>query len=113
VRTQARRIDELERVLRHGSRATSAESPAAVGEADDQAPRLEWIAPARWRSLEPGMSTAEIIAKLGPPTAVRAGADPDQRVLLYTLELDVDAFLSGSVRIENDRAAAIEIPVLR
>ncbi|HSN70985.1 MAG TPA: hypothetical protein VLT59_05725, partial [Steroidobacteraceae bacterium] len=60
-----------------------------------------------------GMSAQDAIAVLGPPTAVRIGTTAEERILLYTLELDANAFLSGQLRVRDDRVTAVEGPRLK
>lgn len=111
VSAQGRRIEQLERAL---SRNTSALPPTRAGpDGPPAAAAPRWLAADRWRAITERMTTQQVVEVLGPPTAVRIGSSPEERVLLYTLELDIGAFLSGSIRMANDRVVGIETPVLR
>ena len=111
VRTQSRRIDDLERALRGGGTPSSIRS-APNGSVREE-PDARWLVADRWRALKVGTSAAEVLSTLGLPTAVRPGESANERLLIYTLKLDVGAFLSGSVRIADDRVVAIEMPTLK
>ena len=113
VAAQSRRIDELERAL--GRIDGQALPPlAATRAASDEPPDgPAWLAADRWEQLEIDMPAQEVLEVLGEPTAVRIGSTPGERVLLYTLELDDYAFLSGLVRVIDDRVTAVERPTLK
>ena len=113
VAAQSRRIDELERAL--GRIDGQALPPlAATRAASDQRPeRPAWLAADRWEQVEIDMPAQEVLEVLGEPTAVRIGSTPGEHVLLYTLELDDNAFLSGLVRVIDDRVTAVERPTLK
>jgi hypothetical protein len=111
VREQARQIERLEREIERLKAASTAGRPrsAQTAAADLEVP---WLASGRWKKVVEGMSEAEVVALLGPPTAVR-GEPPASKTLLYTLELEGTGFLSGSVRLENGRVQEISEPQLR
>src|SRR5688500_15771576 len=60
---QARRIDELERAVRHGGRPRSA---AGLADRADNSPA--WLVSTNWERLRPGMKEVDVIALLGRPT---------------------------------------------
>jgi hypothetical protein len=107
-----RRLDRLESAARSSAARGDDNTARRTREPSAASPPV-WLDAQKWRSLKPGMSAQDVIARLGPPTAVRPGASEDERVLVYTLELDVNAFLSGSVRVRTDRVVSIEAPVLK
>jgi hypothetical protein len=113
VTSQARRIDELERALNRLGAASAPSASTSRTPPNDAADRPPWLAADRWQALAIGMPAQDVLEVLGQPTAVRIGSTPDERVLLYTLELDDNAFLSGQVRIRDDRVTAVERPTLR
>jgi|GEM_PF-994853 len=112
IQEQARRIDRLERQLAQAGRPTA----PATGRGADGVPAgafETWIAPERWDRVREGMTAQEVISILGPPTAVRPDGTSPTRTLFYTLQIGDTAFLSGTVRLENDRVRAVERPTLR
>jgi outer membrane murein-binding lipoprotein Lpp len=111
VREQARRIERLEREIARLRAATPGgqRRQAIPGIDDIDAP---WLEGKVWQALRPGMTEAEVIARLGPPTAVRTD-DAGVKTLLYTLELEGTGFLSGSVLLADDRVTGIRAPQLR
>jgi hypothetical protein len=112
VTEQGRHIERLERELARlkASPGARARGSAARGVAEDA--ELAWLTRETWRKLKPGMSEAEVVAVLGPPTAVR-GQPPASKTLLYTLELEGTGFLSGTVVLEDGRVRTITEPQLR
>ena len=113
VTSQARRIDELERALNRLGATIAPSTSTSASRANEVADLPTWLAADRWQALEIGMDAQDALGLLGPPTAVRLGSTPDERVLLYTLELDDNAFLSGQVHIVDDRVSAVERPTLK
>lgn len=109
VLAQARRIDELERLVRMDgasprSTARAAKAPEAVA---------GWLVAANWSRVKPAMTELEVIAILGTPTSVRAGSDASSRTLLYALEIGTGAFLAGSVEIGANGVTTVSKPALR
>ncbi|MGQ0833619.1 MAG: hypothetical protein ACT4O5_01640 [Gammaproteobacteria bacterium] len=111
VREQARKIESLEREI---ARLKSAATPGRPRSAKDGADvgELAWVSSGPWRKLRPGMSESEVIALLGPPTAVRGDGEAS-KTLLYTLELEGTGFLSGSVELGSGQVREVREPQLR
>lgn len=109
VREQARQIERLEREI---GRLKAASAPGRPRSVPDAATEGIWLSSERWKKLRVDMSESEVVALLGPPTAVRSEAPPS-KTLLYTLELEGTGFLSGSVTLENTRVREISEPQLR
>jgi len=112
VAAQGRRIEQLERQPGRGTTATPALTDGARAPGGPPA-RPQWLAADRWQTLTQGITTQRVVEILGPPTAVRMGSTPEERTLLYTLELDDAAFLSGAVHVRDDRVVAVERPTLK
>lgn len=113
IQEQARRIDRLERELARAGRPTTSAAAREGAEAAPDGSFEAWIAPQRWDRLREGMTAQEVIAILGPPTAVRPDGTSPTRTLFYTLQIGDTAFLSGTVQLENDRVRAVERPALK
>ncbi|HKZ73409.1 MAG TPA: hypothetical protein VJ011_05050 [Steroidobacteraceae bacterium] len=111
VREQARRIERLEREIARLRAASTRGKPGPARDASADAEAV-WVAAEAWKPLRPGLSEREVLARLGPPTAVRSDP-PASKTLLYALELPGTGFLSGSVRLENGQVAEVREPQLR
>ena len=72
-----------------------------------------WLVTANWDRIKTGMKTQEVIAILGRPTSTRIDDAGKLRLLFYAMELGPQAFLSGTVRMEDDAVAEVNRPVLR
>ena len=59
--------------------------------------------------IKTGMSEAEVVAILGPPTSVDSSID--QRTLLYAPDSKSTSTLKGSVTLIDDRVSAMTPPV--
>lgn len=105
---QTRRIDELERLVRFDSPPRTS---ARGAKAPEVVPR--WLVAGNWNRVKPAMTELEVIAILGTPSSVRAGADASTRTLLYALEIGTGAFLAGSVEIGANGVTAVSKPALR
>lgn len=105
---QTRRIDELERLVRF-------DSPPRTSARGAKAPEVVpgWLVAGNWNRVKPAMTELEVIAILGTPSSVRAGADASTRTLLYALEIGTGAFLAGSVEIGANGVTAVSKPALR
>ncbi len=114
IRTLQRQVQEQSRQLE--ALRLRIEQPATVSPAlPAQAPRTPaaatWLEAARWERLRPGMSEADVIAALGPPTSMRGtGAE---RVLFYAMEIGASGFLTGRVTLRDRRVADIQKPQLQ
>jgi hypothetical protein len=73
----------------------------------------QWIQAKRWQAVQVGMSEQQVIETLGPPTSMRPGSDSDSRTLFYSLELEANSFLSGSIEMRNRRVVEIKTPELK
>ncbi|MGH8287169.1 MAG: hypothetical protein ACRETT_15585, partial [Steroidobacteraceae bacterium] len=70
VREQARKIETLEReIARLKSAATPGRSRSAADSAEGE---VAWASAALWKKVRADMAETEVIALLGPPTAVRS-----------------------------------------
>jgi hypothetical protein len=103
---QARRIDELERQNR-GGRDSAVTNPLPAPA------QTLWLVAANWERLRPGMPESEAVKVLGTPTSVREGSSPQRRTLFYALEVAPDAYLAGSIEIDDGRVSEVKKPVLR
>jgi hypothetical protein len=105
VQALTRRLDEVtSRPDRPAARAPSAASKSPVSS-------VSWIDAAKWRKLQPGMSELEVVELLGAPTSMRV--ENGARVLLYSLEIGVGGFLSGSVLLRDRSVSEVRRPELR
>jgi hypothetical protein len=59
------------------------------------------------------MPESEAVKVLGTPTSVREGSSPQRRTLFYALEVAPDAYLAGSIEIDDGRVSEVKKPVLR
>jgi hypothetical protein len=108
LQAQARRIDELERLVRLDAPSRTSSRGVAATE-----PIPGWLLAANWNRIKPSMSELEVIAILGKPSSVRTGANGSTRTLLYALEIGTGAFLAGSVEVGPKGVIAVNKPALR
>jgi hypothetical protein len=104
---QARRIDELERQSGRGVKETSVTMLPVVPV------RPPWLVAANWERVHAGMSEAEVKQVLGTPTTVRDGGSEQSKIFLYALEVAPEAYLAGSVQLDNGKVTEVKKPVLR
>lgn len=111
VRELSRRVDQLQQGQ---GRSVTTDPPASVrrSTAPDSDPRA-WLAPEKWDRLRPGMTAQEVIVILGPPVSMRSHGTPAVETLFYTLAIGDGGFLSGTVRLQDDKVMEIERPVLK
>jgi outer membrane protein assembly factor BamE (lipoprotein component of BamABCDE complex) len=112
VDQQVRRIDALEsalRLSRAGRSPPSTPAPPATKSADTGA----WLQNANWDKLRPGMSEADVVRVLGPPTTTRKSENGNAQTLFYALELDAGGFLSGNVVIADQKLLEFHKPALK
>jgi hypothetical protein len=107
LQAQARRIDELERLVRLDAPSRSSSRGIAAAESPPG-----WLLAANWNRIKPSMTELEVIAILGKPSSVRAG-NGSTRTLLYALEIGTGAFLAGSVEVGPNGVTAVSKPALR
>jgi len=113
VQQQARRIEVLETAARQAGTGTTRwpRLPAPSASKDNSTPM--WLRSEHWERLRPGMTEADVINTLGPPTTTRKSPDNDTQTLFYARELEAGGFLSGQVVIENQRVREIHRPTLK
>ena len=111
VREQDRRIADLEKALRILQAAGAAERPAVVEEKVKVPPKpvaAPWRDPQAWARVEEGMSRAQVEDILGKPTSVDAVID--YQTLNYKGDTPGGGVLTGSVKLTDDRVAAVSPP---
>ena len=102
VADQGRRINELENTLK-ALQAALIPTPKPI-----PPPTPAWEEPSNWVSIRPGMSEAQVVQILGPPTNVEA--ENDVRKLLYETGSAATRSLKGSVTLTDDRVTAAQPP---
>ena len=102
VADQGRRIAELEKTVQ-ALRAAATPTPTPI-----PSPTPPWHSPRAWVQIKPGMSEAQVVAILGPPTNVDASIDV--RTLLYEPDSRSTSTLRGSVTLLDDRVTAMNPP---
>ena len=102
VAEQGRRINELENTLK-ALQAVLIPTPKPI-----PAPTPPWHEPSNWTLIRPGMSEAQVVQILGPPTNVEA--ETDVRTLLYETGSSATRPLKGSVTLTDDRVTATQPP---
>jgi len=109
VRELSRRLDQLQQAPR-----TSAVPPGAtrLATASDPDPRA-WLAPDKWDKVNPGMTAQQVILVLGAPVSMRPGDAPGTQTLFYTLPIGDTGFLTGSIRLRDDKVVDVKKPELR
>jgi hypothetical protein len=114
VRQQSRRIDALENTMRQSGVGVAApprsSSPA---EAKTFEVTAAWLKSANWDKVKPGMSEADVVSVLGPPTTSRVSEKGATQTLFYALELEAGGFLTGRVIIADHRVLEIHKPELK
>ena len=103
ITDQEARIAELERAVKF-LQSAAPPMPAPI-----PSPTLAWHQPSKWSQIKTGMSEAEVVAILGPPTSVDSSID--QRTLLYAPDSKSTSALKGSVTLIDDRVSAMTPPV--
>ena len=102
VAEQGRRINELEQTLKT-LQAVLTPTPKPI-----PPPTPQWQEPSNWTMIRPGMSEAQVVQILGPPTNVEAAIDV--RTLLYETGSSSTRSLKGSVTLTADRVTAAQPP---
>ena len=103
VANQERRIVELEKMVK-ALQAVAAPAPAAI-----PSPTPPWHQASNWTLIKKGMSEAQVVEILGPPT--RVDSSIDVRTLLYQPDARSTSTLNGSVTLTDDRVTAAKPPV--
>ena len=102
IAEQGHRITELENTLK-ALQAVLTPVPKPI-------PPLTppWQEPSNWTLLRPGMSEAQVVEILGPPSGVEA--ETDVRILLYETGSSAVRTFKGSVTLIDDRVTAAQPP---
>jgi outer membrane protein assembly factor BamE (lipoprotein component of BamABCDE complex) len=103
IADQDARIAELEKAVKF-LQSTAAPMPAPIPSVTP-----DWHRPSNWTQVKKGMSEAQVVEILGPPTSVDSSID--KRILLYTPDASSTSTLKGSVTLIDDRVAAMTPPV--
>ena len=103
ITDQEARIAELEKAVKF---LQSAAAPMPTPIPSETPP---WHRPANWSLIKTGMSEAQVVGILGPPTSVDSSID--KRTLLYTPDMKSTSPLKGSVTLIDDRVSAMAPPV--
>jgi len=99
---EGRRIAELEKVVKALQAATNP-APAPI-----PSPTPQWQSASNWRQIKKGMSEAQVVDILGPPT--RVDASIDVRTLVYQPDSRSTLTINGSVTLTDDRVTAMKPP---
>jgi hypothetical protein len=102
IADQDARIAELERAVK-SLQLAAAPLPAPI---PSETPA--WHRPSNWTQIKKGMSEAQVVEILGPPTSVDSSID--KRILLYTPDSSSTSTLQGSVTLVDDRVIAMTPP---
>lgn len=102
IAAQERRIAELEKTVK-ALQAIAEPKPTPI-----PSPTPPWQVASNWIRIRRGMSEAQVVEILGPPTSVDAASD------VRTLHFDPDPrstiTLKGSVTLVDDRVTAMSPP---
>jgi len=104
IADQERRIAELEKMVK-ALQAVAAPVPAAIPSATPP-----WRRASNWILIKKGMSEAQVVEILGPPTSVDSSIDV--RTLLYQPDSHFSSTLSVSVTLTDDRVTAAKPPAI-
>ena len=102
VAEQGRRITDLENTIK-ALQAALIPTPKPI-----PPPTPPWYEPSNWTLIRAGMSEAEVVGILGPPSGVEA--ETDVRTLLYETGSSDTRSLHGSVTLVDDRVTAAQPP---
>ncbi len=102
VADQERRIAELEKTVRT-LEAIAAPVPERI-----PAPTPPWQLASNWNLIKKGMSGAQVVEILGPPTSDETAID--MRTLYYQPDPHSTTTLNGSVTLVDDRVTAAVPP---
>jgi hypothetical protein len=105
IADQDARITELERAVKF---LQSVAAPAPPKPEPIPAPTPAWHRPVNWTQIKTGMSEADVVAILGPPTSVDSSID--SRTLVYAPDAKSTSTLKGSVTLVDDRVSAMTPP---
>jgi hypothetical protein len=99
---QERRIAELERTLK-ALQVVAAPVPTAI-----PTPTPPWHLAPNWILIKKGMSEAQVVEILGPPTSVDSTVDV--RTLFYQPDSRATTAINGAVTLTDDRVTALVPP---
>lgn len=102
VADQDHRIAELEKTVKM-LQAAAAPVPSPIPN-----PTPAWTKASSWTLIKPGMSEAQVVEILGPPTTEQSAID--KRTLYYQPDPHSTSTLSGSVTLTDDRVIATAPP---
>ena len=102
IADQDRRIAELEKTVQ-ALQASANPRPGPI-----PAPTPAWQLASSWNLIKKGMSEAQVVEILGPPT--NAQGVTDMRTLFYQPDSRSTTTLSGSVTLTDDRVTASNPP---
>jgi hypothetical protein len=103
VADQDKRIAELEKTVKMLQAAAAPPLPAPI-----PSPVPPWKVPTSWNQIQAGMSEAQVVAILGPPTSVQSVQD--SRTLFYQPGPQSTSTLNGTVTLKDDRVTASSPP---
>lgn len=103
---QGQRIEALERQLSSGA---SPSSPPRSSSPQSSVAARGWHNPASWSRVKDGMSESQVMSILGQPTSVENIGS--HRTLFYRGEVGSGGFVSGNVKISQDRVYLVNEPV--
>jgi len=103
VADQDKRIAELEKTVKMLQSAATPPPPEPI-----PAPTPPWKAPSSWKLIQAGMSEAQVVGILGPPTSVQSVED--SRTLFYQPDAQSTSTLNGTVTLKDDRVTASSPP---
>ncbi len=109
VREQNRRIEALERVLSERVPAISSTITNATPTQEISSARQPWHDGKSWGLVKKGMSEAQVISILGPPTSVDAVGG--FKTLFYRGEVSGSGSVSGNIKLQDDRVWQVNTPV--
>jgi len=103
IADQEGRIAELEKAVKLLQSAAALPLPARI-----PAETPPWHRASNWTLIKSGMSEAQVVEILGPPTSVNASIDT--RTLNYASDARSTTTLNGSVTLTGDRVIAMAPP---
>jgi hypothetical protein len=102
IADQDQRIAALEKAVK-ALQAVAAPVPERI-----PAPTPPWYQASNWNLIKQGMSEAQVVAILGPPTL--AESVTDMRTLYYKPDPRSTTTLNGSISLQDDRVTAMMPP---